>query len=93
MWTKIKPYVVSIAVALGIGGLSAFFTKGNMALYNEINKPALAPPMILFPIVWGILFVLMGIGSAIVYTKRGNNSEAAGEALRVYGFQLAINFF
>lgn len=93
MWTKIKPYVVSIAVALGVGGLSAFFTKGNMALYNEINKPALAPPMILFPIVWGILFVLMGIGSAIVYTKRGNNSEAAGEALRVYGFQLAINFF
>lgn len=93
MWTKIKPYVISIVIALGVGGLSALFTKGNMDVYNTINRPALAPPMIVFPIVWGILFVLMGISSAIVYTKRDENPDDALDALKVYAFQLVVNFF
>ena len=48
--------------------------------------------MILFPIVWGILFVLMGISSAIVYEKRETDKEASQEALKVYALQLAVNF-
>ena len=93
MWKKIKPYVFGIAIALGVGGLSSLLTKDNMQIYEQINKPALAPPMILFPIVWGILFVLMGISSAIVYEKRETDKEAAQEALKVYALQLAVNFF
>lgn len=93
MWKKIKPYVFSIAIALGVGGLSSLLTKDNMQIYEQINKPALAPPMILFPIVWGILFVLMGISSAIVYEKRETDKEASQEALKVYALQLAVNFF
>ncbi len=93
MWRKIKPYVISIAIALGVGGLSALLTKGNMDIYNTINRPALAPPMIVFPIVWGILFVLMGISSAIVYTKRDENPDEVLDALKVYAFQLIVNFF
>ena len=69
MWKKIKPYLISVLIALAVGGLSSLLTKGNMDMYNQINRPALAPPMIVFPIVWGILFVLMGISSAMVYTK------------------------
>lgn len=93
MWKKIKPYVFGIAIALGVGGLSSLLTKDNMQIYEQINKPALAPPMILFPIVWGILFVLMGISSAIVYEKRETDKEASQEALKVYALQLAVNFF
>lgn len=93
MWTKIKPYVISIAIALAVGGLSALLTKGNMDLYNTINRPALAPPMIVFPIVWAILYILMGIGSARVYVKRELNKEDAADALKIYGLQLAVNFF
>lgn len=93
MWEKIKPYVFGIAIALGVGGLSSLLTKDNMQIYEQINKPALAPPMILFPIVWGILFVLMGISSAIVYEKRETDKEASQEALKVYALQLAVNFF
>lgn len=93
MWRKLKPYVIAVAIALGVGGLSAFLTRDNMALYNEISKPVLAPPMIVFPVAWGILFVLMGISSAIVYTEREKNKRAANEALRVYVLQLIINFF
>ena len=70
MWKKIKPYVISIAIALAVGGLSALLTKNNMDVYDTINRPSLAPPMWLFPVVWSILFILMGISSAMVYLKK-----------------------
>lgn len=93
MWKKIKPYIFSIAIALGVGALSALLTKGGMEAYQNINKPALNPPMAVFPIVWTVLFILMGISSAIIYTKRNENKSEAYSALRIYGIQLAVNFF
>ena len=93
MWNKIKPYVISIAIALGVGALSSLLTKGNMNLYDYIVKPPLSPPMIVFPIVWSILFILMGISSAMVFVNRENNKEAARSALLTDAFQLAVNFF
>lgn len=93
MWKKIKPYVISIAIALAVGGLSAWLTKDGMDLYNQtVIQPPLSPPMILFPIVWTILFILMGVGSAIVFVKRHTDKEAARSALFVYGLQLVVNF-
>ena len=93
MWQKIKPYVISIAIALGIGGLSALLTRGNMDVYMRINRPPLSPPSWLFGIVWGILFVLMGISAALVYKKSYTEPQKTREALFVYGLQLAVNFF
>ena len=93
MWKKIKPYVISIAIALAVGGLSSLLTKNNMEVYNSINRPVLAPPMWLFPVVWSILFILMGISSALVWVNRNENREDAFSALRVYGLQLVVNFF
>lgn len=92
MWRKIKPYIISIAIALGVDGLSALFTMNSFDIYKNLNQPPLSPPMIVFPIVWGILFVLMGVSSAIIYTKRAENIKV-NSALRIYGFQLAVNFF
>lgn len=93
MWKKIKPYVISIAIALAVGGLSALLTKNNMDVYDTINRPSLAPPMWLFPVVWSILFILMGISSAMVYLKKDESPEAVTSALKVYGAQLVVNFF
>ena len=90
MWKKIKPYVIFVAISLGTGALAAFLTRGNMDIYDTINKPPLAPPMILFPVVWTILYILMGISSAIIYQKR--EDENVSGALDVYGLQLAVNF-
>lgn len=91
MWKKIKPYVISVAIALGVGALSALLTKDNMEAYRSINKPPLNPPMAVFPVVWSVLFVLMGIGSAMIYTKKDEADVYA--SLRIYGFQLIVNFF
>ncbi len=92
MWKKIKPYVISILIALGVGGLSALLTMGNMEIYNEVETPPLSPPSILFPIVWTILYVLMGISAAIVYTKRQDNFNEARMGLRAYAISLFFNF-
>ena len=93
MWKKIKPYVVSILIALGVGGLSAFLTRGNMNIYQNIVTPPLAPPGILFPIVWTVLFTLMGISSARIYLKGKEGNSHVSEALKVYALQLIVNFF
>ena len=90
MWRKIKPYVIGIAIAMGVGVLSAIFTKGNMDVYENINKPPLSPPGAVFPVVWTILFILMGISSGIIYEK-GKGIYA--EAFKAYALQLVLNFF
>ncbi len=65
MWAKYKPYILSVAIALAVGGLSAFLIRDNITLYHMINKPAFSPPAFLFPIVWTILYVLMGISREV----------------------------
>ncbi len=90
MWKKIKPYVISIAIALAVGALSGFLSMEGMENFETFNQPPLSPPGILFPIVWTILYTLMGISSAIVWQKgKGRN----GRALFIYALQLAVNFF
>ncbi|MBQ8351579.1 MAG: tryptophan-rich sensory protein [Clostridia bacterium] len=92
MWRTIKPYVISIAIALGVGGLSALLTRNSMQIYADIVQPPLAPPPILFPIVWTVLFILMGVSAAIVYVNRRRDLPAAQSALTFYAMSLIVNF-
>lgn len=92
MWKKIKPYVISIVLALGVGGLSALLTASNMDLYSEIVQPPLAPPPCIFPVVWTILYISMGISSAIILKSNAPKREL-NNALMFYGINLFMNFF
>lgn len=62
-----------------------------MQEYGMVTKPPLSPPAILFPIVWTILYVLMGVGSYLVLTSDGSKEEIKS-ALSVYVWQLLVNF-
>ncbi len=93
MSKKLKTYVISILIPLAVGGLAAFLTRNNMMLYDDIVQPPLSPPAILFPIVWTILYVLMGISSARIKLNENKQKKLVSEALLVYGVQLAFNFF
>ena len=86
---KYKYIILNIAISLGIGGLSAFFTMNSMDIYQNINRPKLAPPGYIFPIVWTILYVLMGISSYLIHRSNHKNKETA---LIIYYFHLLINF-
>ena len=92
MNSKIKTLLICIAIPLMVGGLSAFLTRNNMAVFQQINKPALSPPAIVFPIVWTILYTLMGIASYIIFTSE-SNSEYLDDAIFFYALQLSANFF
>ena len=83
--------VVFCAISLLVGILSALLTKGNMDIYEQIKTPPLSPPGTLFPIVWTVLFVLMGIGAGMVYRRRNENPTNAQKGLRFFGAQLVIN--
>lgn len=84
-----KELVISIAISLGVGTLAAVLTRGNMDIYNYINTPPLSPPTWLFPIVWTILYINMGISSYVVYKVGGEESD---RAIELYFSQLMVNF-
>lgn len=71
---------------LAVGGISALLTRQSMEVYETVIKPSLAPPPVLFPIVWGLLYLLMGIGALLVY------NEGCSQALLVFCVQLLLNF-
>ncbi len=84
-----KNLITCLAIPLAVGGLSALLTQNSMAGFEAVNKPSLAPPGWLFPVVWTVLYILMGIASYLVLTSGKPNDIA----LTVYGIQLIFNFF
>ncbi len=92
MLKKIKTYAIAILIPIAVGFLSAFLTRNSMDIYQSIVKPKLAPPGIVFPIVWTILYTLMGISSAMIYNSDADEKDKR-KALLIYGLQLAVNFF
>ncbi|MBR7132126.1 MAG: tryptophan-rich sensory protein [Clostridia bacterium] len=93
MIIKIKPYIISILTALAVGGLSALLTRNNMDIYSTVNTPPLSPPSILFPIVWTVLYILMGISAAMIYTDNKASDAEKKSALYTYAASLLVNFF
>ena len=82
---------ICIAIPLLVGIISALLTGGSMENFATLNKPFFAPPAWLFPVAWTILYVLMGISSYLILTS-GANLGKIEEALRIYVYQLAVNF-
>ena len=90
MKIKWKTLFISIAIPLLVGLLSSLLTFSNMSTFQTINKPPGSPPAYLFPIVWTILYILMGIASYLVYTSHYYNRY---NVLFIYELQLIFNFF
>lgn len=88
---KWKQLALCLAIPLAVGGLSAFLTRGNTELYDLVFLPPMAPPGWVFPVVWTILYVLMGLACYLVLTSR-EPPAMQQEALTRYGLQLAANF-
>ncbi len=87
-----KPYIIFIAVTEAVGALSGFLSmEGSRSFSETVLQPPLSPPGILFPIVWTILYALMGIGAARVYSTEP--SKARSQGLNLFIAQLAVNFF
>ena len=81
----------AILLPLAVGFVASLLTREAMDDYVEMIKPPLSPPANLFPIVWTILYILMGVGYYLV-VKSDESKEDIASAMRVYGLQLAVNF-
>lgn len=88
---KWKTYALWVAFTEAVGALSGWLTRKGTDVYNAtVVQPPLSPPSWVFPIVWGILFALMGIGAARVYLAP--TSRDRSRALTIFFVQLAFNF-
>ncbi|MBQ4648898.1 MAG: tryptophan-rich sensory protein [Clostridia bacterium] len=92
MSKKTKVYGIALLSAWAVGGLAAFLTRNSNNIFDDIEVPPLTPPAIVFPIVWTVLYTLLGIGAALVYLNRDKHPKDAKSALYLYCFDLAINF-
>lgn len=85
-------YAIWILMAEAVGALSAWLTREGTDLFNAvIRQPVFSPPPVLFPIVWGILYVLMGFSAARI--SHLPQSPARSRSLNLYFAQLIVNFF
>ena len=84
-----KSLITNIAIPLLVGGISALITGGGFKDYTAVARPALSPPAILFPIVWTLLYILMGISAYIVWER---DTTKARLPIAIYAIQLFLNF-
>ena len=87
-----KVYTFWILLAEGVGALSGWLSRDGMKAYEAgIQQPPLSPPSWFFPIVWTILYALMGIGAARV--SLASNGVHRSRGLNLFVLQLIVNFF
>lgn len=88
---KWKTYTFWILLTEAVGALSGYLSRESTELYAEfITKPPLSPPGIVFPIVWTVLYALMGIGIARI--RLAEDSPARQRSTALYLLQLGFNF-
>lgn len=95
MILKSKPwkcYVFWIILCELVGVLSGLLSKDGMEQYMQtVTQPSFAPPPVVFPIVWAILYALMGIGMARIWLYGAVPEKFTAQNL--FLVQLILNFF
>lgn len=89
MVINLKRLAVSVLLPLAVGGAAGLITRGSVERYADIAKPPLSPPGWLFPVVWTVLYILMGVAFYLVWQS---DSPSKPTAFRFYFIQLAMNF-
>ena len=81
--------IISLLIPLVGGFLSGLLSMSGIKEFDSLVKPLLSPPGFIFPIVWTILYVLMGISSYIIYNENDYQSSCC---LKIYAINLFVNF-
>ena len=88
-WSALRPYLFFVVLALAVGGAAGAAARAGMEAYDLLTKPPATPPDRLFPIVWTLLYLLMGIAMGLVW--RSSTGRARKEATALWSIQLAVN--
>ena len=84
--TDLLIFIVSTEL---VGAFSALLSGNFSIFYTEITRPPFSPPAWIFPVVWTVLYAIMGISAYMIY--RSNNYKYKN-ALKIYIIQLLVNF-
>lgn len=85
-----KKFALSLLLCLGGGWLSGYVTRqGIDDWYRHLVHPPGTPPDFIFPLVWTLLYLLMAIALALVWS---NPSSKKTSALFFFCLQLLFNF-
>lgn len=87
LWT-LAFYIISAEL---VGALSALLSGDFSSFFTDKQEPPLLPPSWLFPVVWVILYAIMGLSAYLIHTADAD-SEKIKNALKIYWLQLAFNF-
>ncbi len=84
-------YLFWIMFTEAVGITAGFLTRGDVEIYtSSIVKPFLSPPALLFPVVWTVLYALMGVSATRIYASPKSKERTKG--LWLFMVQLGINF-
>lgn len=87
---KALAYILPTLLCFILGAIAGYLqTDALIEWYPYLNKPALTPPNIAFPIAWGIIYLCMGISAGLVLTSR---ARARSRVMWIWFTQLALNF-
>lgn len=84
-------FLLSFIITLGVGFIGSIFSRNAEIIYGAYKKPAFAPPAIVFPIVWTILYILMAYAFYRIWLLHKENRDVS-KAFRYYFVQLFLNF-
>lgn len=89
-WTELLIFIIGTEL---VGALSSLFSGDFSTFYNELARPPLSPPGFIFPIVWTILYALMGISAYLIFVSDSDTDIGEKKnALILYAVQLFVNF-
>ena len=81
-------FIFACVISVAAGSLGALLAGNSFDIYSGLQKPPLAPPAFLFPVVWTVLYILMGAASYFVAQA---GTERSKKALTTYAFYLVLN--
>ena len=85
---KLKKLLFYVITTFVFGLIGAFLGGGTSQIYKSLVKPPFSPPGIVFPIVWSILYLLMGVSAYFLSNER---KTEVSNLLKVYWVQLILN--
>ena len=83
----VKIYIKSILIPVVIGFIIGLITNSSID-YTIINRPKISPPGWIFPVVWTILYILMGISYGLLIENKKNDLKTKS----IYIAQLFLNY-
>lgn len=87
---KSAAIIIPILICFFVGLTASYFQADAIKTwYPLLNKPALTPPNIVFPIAWSIIYLCMGISIGLILNT---NIASKRFFINAFIFQLFFNF-